>query len=250
MENNILEIQNISKTFYKGTEKNSVFDNLSVSFQQGVVNVILGPTGCGKTTLLNIIADILKPDAGNIKFADSVFPGRNIRCVFQHYTLFPWLKVIQNVTFGLEMQNLPKEQCRKKAEAVLETVGLTDFAEHYPHELSGGMRQRTAIAQALATEPKLLLMDEPFGALDDFTRFELQDFLHQLHNDIDLTTIFVTHSIDEALKLGDRILLFSKSPAEISEDINLDFDKKSPEGKERVDACYLKIRDALHNQFG
>lgn len=247
--NTILEIQNISKTFFKGKEENVVLENFSIPFGKGKVNVLLGPTGCGKTTLLNIIAGSIEPDDGQIIFEDGIAYGRNIRCVFQHYTLFPWLKILKNVCFGMEMQNIPSTKIKEKALSVLNQVGLTGYENHYPHELSGGMRQRTAIAQALATEPKLILMDEPFGALDDFTRFELQDVLLKLHKEIDLTTIFVTHSIEEALKLGDRIILLTKSPAKICEDIVINFDKKNTEGKKKVDELYLKIRDSLHCQF-
>jgi len=246
---NILEIQNISKTFFKVKEENVVLDKFSIAFEKGKINVILGPTGCGKTTLLNIIADIVKPDSGKVIFDEDIVADKNIRCVFQHYTLFPWLKILQNISFGMEMQDIPSVEIRKKALSGLEAVGLKGYEKHYPHELSGGMRQRIAIAQALATEPKLLLMDEPFGALDDFTRFDLQDFLLKLHMEIDLTTIFITHSIEEAIKLGDRIILLSKSPVGICEDINIDFEKTSPEGKKKLDEYYLKIKDALHSQF-
>jgi NitT/TauT family transport system ATP-binding protein len=249
MDKPIVKIQNISKTFFKEIKKNTVLKNFSVTFETGKVNVLLGPTGCGKSTLLNIIGDILKPDSGRVVFADSISPGKNIRCVFQHYTLFPWLKILQNVSFGMRMQKVPSGKSKEKALSMLETVGLKGYEKYYPHELSGGMRQRTAIAQALATEPKLILMDEPFGALDDFTRYELQDVLVELHKKIDLTTIFVTHSIEEALKLGDRIILLSRAPAQISEDISIDFDKKSKEGQKELDSLYLKIRNSLHNQF-
>ncbi len=245
-EQNIVNIRKISKTYHRGSDSNTVLHDFSMKVKPGGINVILGPTGCGKTTLLNMIAGIIEPDEGDIEYAD-IITGKNIRCVFQHYTLFPWLKIIQNVTFGLEMQKVPLKERREKATAMLASIGLKSFKNHYPHELSGGMRQRTAIAQALVTNPKLLLMDEPFGALDDRTRLELQNLLLKLHDNAGLTTIFVTHSIDEALKLGDRIILLSEQPAKISEDIILDWNKNDYTGKKRIDEIYLKIRDTLHN---
>jgi NitT/TauT family transport system ATP-binding protein len=143
------------------------------------------------------------------------------------------------------MQKIGKVKCRKMAEDIIHAVGLSHFINHYPHQLSGGMRQRAAIAQALVTEPALLLMDEPFGALDDFTRTELQELLLEIHDKKHITTIFVTHSIDEALKLGDRILLFSKRPAKILEDIRIGDRTNS----QHIDNLHIQLRQQLHSQF-
>ena len=241
---NILELQNISVTFQNNGEEIKVLDDFSLNIREGDLNVILGPTGCGKTTLLNMLAGILKCNQGKINYTDSNIQSKT-RCVFQHYTLFPWLRLIKNIEFGLKMQHIDKRERYKKSKEMLSSVGLESFENHFPHELSGGMRQRAAIAQALVTEPKLLLMDEPFGALDDFTRTELQELLMEIHRKTDITTIFVTHSIDEAIKLGDRIILLSRSPAAILEDIRID--KKADSNDS--DKLYIQLRKQLHSQF-
>jgi len=241
---NMIELKNISAGFENGKEYLQVFNDFSLTFPRGDMNIILGPTGCGKSTLLNLIAGIVSIQSGTLDFSE---PGlqKKTRFVFQHYTLFPWLNIIQNIEFGLKVKKIEKFKRHEMAESMLNAVGLASFEKHFPHELSGGMRQRAAIAQALVTEPVLLLMDEPFGALDDFTRMELQEFLKTIHNKNNITTIFVTHSIDEAIKLGDRIILLSKRPAEIIQDIR-PVEKQTAKEKE---ALYAKLRQQLHHQF-
>ena len=241
---NIIELKKISASFNNGKQNLQVFDNFSLALIKGDLNIILGPTGCGKSTLLNIIAGIVPIHEGTIEFNETNLQ-KNTRFVFQHYTLFPWLNIIKNIEFGLKVKKIDKARRREMAKEMLNAVGLASFEKQFPHELSGGMRQRAAIAQALVTEPGLLLMDEPFGALDDFTRMELQDLLQSIHRKHNITTIFVTHSIDEALKLGDRIILLSKQPAEILEDMRLKKEQTSNEKEEQ----YLKLRKQLHQQF-
>jgi NitT/TauT family transport system ATP-binding protein len=241
---NIIELKNISMNFLHNDQNIQVFQDFSLNIKQGDLNIILGPTGCGKSTLLNLIAGTLLPAKGAIHFTDKNIQAET-RSVFQHYTLFPWLKIISNIEFGLKMQRIGKVKRRKMAEEIIHTVGLSRFMDHFPHQLSGGMRQRAAIAQALVTEPALLLMDEPFGALDDFTRSELQELLLDIHDKKHITTIFVTHSIDEALKLGDRVLLFSKRPTAIIEDIRVG----EKTDRHYIDDLYVQLRQQLHLQF-
>ncbi len=241
---NIIELKNISAGFDNGKQYLQVFDDFSLTLGKGDLNIILGPTGCGKSTLLNIIAGIVPLQGGILEFKEPNLQN-NSRLVFQHYTLFPWLNIIKNVEFGLKIRKIEKIRRREMAEEMLNSVGLASFEKHFPHELSGGMRQRASIAQALVTEPGLLLMDEPFGALDDFTRMELQDLLQKIHSKNNITTIFITHSIDEAIKLGDRIILLSKQPAKILEDIR-PTEQQTANEKE---ALYSKLRQQLHQQF-
>ena len=245
---NILELTDIKKSYYTPDE-NSVLIDFSLRVEKGELLTILGPTGCGKTTLLNIIAGIITPDAGTVVFADDLVRKRDIRSVFQHYTLFPWLTIVRNVAFGLEMRSLPRNECRERSEKILKTIGLAGYEHHYPHELSGGMRQRAAIAQAMVTEPEILLMDEPFGALDDLTRLELQNLLLELHCRTGVTTLFVTHNIDEAVKLGDRVLVLTGKPAGISGEFEMASSRKSGDAGEKLNTLFLEIRDLLHQKI-
>lgn len=175
--------------------------------------VLLGPSGCGKSTLLRLLAGIENTDAGKIDFS----AGLTSSVVFQEPRLLPWRTVVENVMLPIDLQNrkVGRNRDRTAAFEALQTVGLVDFADHYPHELSGGMQMRVAIARALMTKPKLLLLDEPFAALDEVSRFRLQDELLRLWRQMDLTIIFVTHSISEAIYLGSRHIVFSQRPARI-----------------------------------
>ena len=196
----------------------AALQNINLQIDHGQFVTLVGATGCGKTTLLNLAAGIDTPAIGAISLAEDICPKRDVAYVFQHYTLLPWLKVEHNVAFGLKMRGISRKQRINASGDLLEQVGLKGYEKAWPHELSGGMRQRAAIAQALAINPKLLLMDEPFGALDSSTRRDLQTMLGNLHRDRKMTILFVTHSIDEALILGDRVIVFSEQPGRILED--------------------------------
>jgi len=218
-----LELCKVGKTFRSDTgAKVRALEDVNLIVSHGEFITLVGATGCGKTTLLNLIAGLDSTDEGHLCLGQGLRSGDNIAHVFQHYTLFPWRTAISNVLFGLQMRGISRAERQNRAIALLAKVGLKGFENAYPHELSGGMRQRAAIAQALAIEPKLLLMDEPFGAVDDSTRTELQQMLTDLWQENQTTILFVTHNIDEAIVLGSRVLVFSERPGKIACEFKID----------------------------
>jgi len=198
-----------------------VLRGLDLTVEEGEFVCILGPTGCGKTTLLRLLSGLLMPDAGEIRLAGEPPGGGQAGLVFQQNSLFPWRKVIRNVTFPLEMKGLPRREARVKAMELLDLVGLADVAESYPWELSGGMQQRAAIARALAGNREILLMDEPFGALDDRRRLVLHQQLLDIREERRMTVLFVTHNIEEALILGDRVIVLGHGRVLAEETVDL-----------------------------
>lgn len=221
----MLKIDKVSKTFNHNSQKPTVaIKDVSFEVGDGEFVSILGPSGCGKTTLLKIIAGLLKPTSGDIVLPDGK-KNNDLMFVFQEYSrsLFPWKTVFGNIAFSLEALRMPRSEIDEKVQAYINLVKLKGFEKHYPWELSGGMQQRVAIARALVCHPKLLLMDEPFGSLDALSRNELEDDLLRLWKQSNLTILFVTHDIDEAIYLSDRVIILSKRPAEIAqiEDISL-----------------------------
>ena len=203
----MLEIQHLQKT-YSGAEGPALAD-FDLTIADGEFVSLIGPSGCGKTTALRIVAGLLEPSGGDVRFnGESAFaPSREKAMVFQQFNLFPWRTALANVAYGLEMQGVSKKERMATAREYLELVGLGDRAEHYPSQLSGGQNQRVGLARALAIQPKLMLMDEPFGALDALTREHLQALLQKICTERKLTVIFVTHSIDEAIFLSDRMVV-------------------------------------------
>ena len=199
--------------------------DVSIDVRPGEFVCLLGPSGCGKSTLLGALAGHLQPSAGQVRVDGEVVRGPHPErgLVFQHHTLFGWKHVIDNIAFGLKMQGVPRAERRQRALALLELVGLAGFEHKYPSQLSGGMQQRVEIARVLINQPRVLLMDEPFGALDAQTRLMMQELLLELWERIGTTVLFVTHDIDEALFLADRILVMSPRPGRIIEEIRLDF---------------------------
>ena len=241
-----LTVRGVSKTFCSQSgAKVSALEGLELSVRRGEFVVLIGPTGCGKSTLLNILAGIEKPDRGEICFQSRSEDDDNIAYVFQHYTLFPWRTLLGNVSFGLQMRGVPRQERRQRARDLLGQVGLSDFEKAYPHETSGGMRQRAAIAQALAMNPEFLLMDEPFGALDDATRTELQRLLVRLCRASGTTVLFVTHTIDEAVMTADRILVFSSRPGRIIEEITVPISRPRDPLDPRFVELFVRIRSAV-----
>ncbi len=180
---------------------------------------VIGPSGCGKSTLIRIVAGLETPTSGEIRLNGETIrgPGPDRGMVFQGYTLFPWLTVKKNVMFGLKMSGKGSIEAEQDALQWIDLVGLSKFAEAYPHQLSGGMKQRVAIARALANRPRILLMDEPFGALDAQTRAQMQAYLLQIWENVDVTIMFITHDLDEAVYLSDRILVLKAHPGEVNE---------------------------------
>jgi len=195
-------------------------DKVNITIIQGEFVCIVGPSGCGKTTLLKLIAGLLEPSRGRVEFSEQQVIGRpRTAMVFQNQGLFPWMTVLENVAFGLEMRGVSKNERLKKATDLINRVGLGDFSKAYPFQLSGGMRQRTAIMRAFLSDPQVLLMDEPFAALDAQTRFLMQEELLDTWLSNPKTVIYVTHDIEEAIYLGDRILVMSGRPGTIQADI-------------------------------
>lgn len=200
-------------------------EGIDLEVSPGEFLVIVGPSGCGKSTLLRMISELDTPTTGTIKSRseDNSTPSNSM--VFHGRTLFPWLSLRSNVAYGLRMQGESKRQSLEKADQLLETVGLRQFRNSWPHQVSEGMRQRTSLARALVTNPQILLMDEPFGALDEQTRYILQEELLNIWEDTGKTVIFVTHSIEEALLLGDRIVVMTARPGKIADDITVPFER-------------------------
>ena len=209
-----LVIRNLCKTYfdpYAGTHVTAVSD-VSLSVQQGEFVAIVGPSGCGKTTILNMIAGFLPPSSGEIILNDRPVkgPGPERGVVFQSFALFPWKTVLENVAFGPRMRGLPKAECEKIAREYLALAGLADAAERYPNELSGGMQQRVGVVRALANNPEVLLMDEPFASVDAQTRMTLQEELTRIWQERRPTIIFITHDVGEAVFLANRVVVLSK----------------------------------------
>ena len=212
-----IRIENLGKTYYTDDSETVAIRDFNLNVRKGELITIVGPSGCGKTTLLRMIAGLLEPTTGKIQIdgKECKGTGSDRGMVFQDYALFPWRSVRKNIEFGLEVANVPKDERKVKSDELLRMVGLENFADARIHELSGGMKQRVAIARALATSPDVLLMDEPFGALDAQTRNLMQEALIDILDQTDQTVIFITHSVDEAVYLSDRIVVLTKRPATI-----------------------------------
>jgi NitT/TauT family transport system ATP-binding protein len=216
-----IEVKDVSKIFASKDGDVVALKDLSFSIQDGEFLAIVGASGCGKTTLLNLIAGFIRPNAGQIMLQGREIAGINPQCgmIFQQYALFPWKTVQENVEFGMKMKRLPKKNRRARATEFIELVGLKGFENSYPHALSGGMKQRVSIARALANDPEVMLLDEPFAALDAMTRQVLQEQLVKIYEESRKTIIFITHSIDEALLLSSRIIIMTARPGRIAQNI-------------------------------
>ena len=245
-----LELRKVGKIFRSDMgAKVKALDDVNLLVRQGEFVTIVGATGCGKTTLLNLIAGLDTADEGHLRLGQGLRFGDNIAHVFQHYTLFPWRTAVSNIEFGLQMRGVPRGERQIRATKLLARVGLKGFENAYPHELSGGMRQRAAIAQALAIEPKVLLMDEPFGAVDDSTRIELQQMLTDLWQKNQITILFVTHNIDEAIVLGSRVLVLSERPGKIACEFKIDLPRPRNGMTDEFTKLFMQIRKSLSGQL-
>ncbi len=234
----IVEVRGIGKTF---NEEVVALENVTLSFEEGQLTSLLGPSGCGKTTLLKIIAGLLQPDKGEVLVRGRrvTAPGPERAFVFQDFALMPWATVLRNAAFGLELIEVPKAQREEKARHYINEVGLTGFEHRYPHELSGGMRQRVGLARALAVDADVLLMDEPFSAVDEQTRRKFQEDLLKLREVEKKTFLFVTHSIEEAVYVSDRIILLSPRPGRVSQIIEPDIPRQGNPDEIRRNPVYL-----------
>jgi len=219
----VMEIENLGRQFPGANGPITALRDISLKIHRRELVCVIGPSGCGKSTLIRIIAGLDEPTSGRMlvdgKETSGPSPERGM--VFQGYTLFPWRTVKQNVMFGLEMAGRPSSEAEADARQWIDLVGLKNFADNYPHQLSGGMKQRVAIARALAPNPRVLLMDEPFGALDAQTRAQMQSHLLEIWRNVDVTILFITHDLDEAILLADRIIVLKANPGEIHEVIEV-----------------------------
>lgn len=215
----ILEVKNLDKVYKSAKGETVALKNVSFKTHKREFVCVIGPSGCGKSTLVRILAGLESYTGGEVLLDGKPVtgPGRDRGMVFQGYTLFPWRTVRQNVMFGLQMNGLGAIEAGREADFWLELVGLERFTHSFPHELSGGMKQRVAIARALVNQPRILLMDEPFGALDAQSRAKMQAHLLEIWRNIDITIVFITHDLDEAIFLADRILVLKAHPGEVME---------------------------------
>lgn len=232
---------------YSGSPPVRALSNISFSVEEGEFIVLLGASGCGKSTLLEILAGLQQPSGGSALFRDKpiVGPGGELGVVFQDASLYPWRTVAANVGLGLELRGLDKEQTRRIVDEHLSLVGLVGFADKFPHQISGGMKQRAGIARALVGDPDVLLMDEPFGAVDYVTRNKLQEDLIRIWQQRRKTIVFVTHDVGEAVFLADRIVLLSPRPGRVAEIVALDLPRPRRRGDIELLQREARIYDAL-----
>jgi NitT/TauT family transport system ATP-binding protein len=237
-------VDDVTKVFeQEGGDSVQALDGVSFTVADGEFVCIVGPSGCGKTTLFRIIAGLEAASDGEVRLDGErvTGPAMDRGMVFQEYGLFPWRTVLENVAFGLEQQDMGSEKRRERARAMVELVGLDGFADAYPNELSGGMKQRVGIARALAVDPALLLMDEPFGSVDAQTRAMLHDELLDVWAETGKTVLFVTHDVEEAVKLADRVVVLSAGPGSVSEVVDVGLDRP----RSRTDPGFGEYQERL-----
>ena len=247
-----LLVDRLEKRF--SSHDRAAFKDISLAIRQGEFVALIGPSGCGKSTLLHIMAGLSQPTSGKVKLHGETVaaPRPEMMFVFQQYTksIFPWKTVLDNVLLGVKYQSgASREALKKICLEHLDLVGLARYPNYYPYQLSGGMQQRVAIARALVRRPKILLMDEPFSALDAMMRVELQDLLLKLWSDLKLTVLFVTHDLDEALYLAQRVILLSASPGTIAEEVNVPLAYPRQQIETRSDQTYLQLREHLYRNM-
>ena len=236
----VVRLEDVSKQYGSGSKALLALDRVSLSVQQGEFVCLLGASGCGKSTLLSLVAGLDQISGGTLDIG-----GRHVSLMFQEAALFPWLSVAGNVELPMKLQGVGKAERRRRAAELLEVVRLTGFGDKRPHELSGGMRQRVALARALAQNADVLLMDEPFGALDAMTRDLLHDELERIWREQELTVLFVTHNVREAVRLGDRVILLSSRPGRVIEDFAIKHERPRRIDSPEVSAQAAEITDRL-----
>ena len=241
-----LQIDRLCKSFGYGSKRKEVLREVSFAVHSGEFVALVGSSGSGKSTVMRLIAGLDQPSAGSISIDGRpvTAPGSDRGMVFQKYSLYPWLTAAQNVAFGMELQGRSRQEIRERTAYFLEVVGLADAARRLPRELSGGMQQRVAIARALATEPQVLLLDEPFGALDIQIRESMQEFLRDLWQRTGLTALLITHDLEEALLLAGTVHIMAPSPGRIVRTVSVDLDR-SAMGHLRISPSFLALREEL-----
>jgi NitT/TauT family transport system ATP-binding protein len=247
-----LVVDGLGKQF--ASHGRTAFKDITFSVSQGEFVALIGPSGCGKSTLLHIMAGLSEPTVGAVRLTGEKIdkPRPEMMFVFQQYTksIFPWKTVLENVLLGVKYRSdATREALEKVCLEQLELVGLRQYPHYYPYQLSGGMQQRVAIARALARRPKILLMDEPFSALDAMMRVELQDLLLKLWSDLQLTILFVTHDLDEALYLAQRVIMLSASPGTIAEKVEVPLAYPRRQIETRSEQVYLQLREQLYRNM-
>jgi len=250
----LLEVEALSKSYRQiGGESTLAIGEISFQVEKGEFVSLVGPSGCGKTTLLMCIAGLIPASSGMVKVngAGISGPPKNLVLVFQEYnrSLFAWRSVLGNVLFGLEVRGKLSREAEDRARQLIGLVGLEGFERHYPWELSGGMQQRVAIARALAYGPEVLLMDEPFGSVDALTRLELEDTLLKLWQELKTTILFVTHDIEEAIYLSDRICLLSRRPSRVVRGIEIRLERPRNQLATRADRRFVELRNDIYKQI-
>lgn len=241
----MLSVRNVTRRFSGSAEP--ILQDLSFDIAPGEFVTVIGPSGCGKTTLLRIVGGLLSPTSGEVYVAgqESLGPSTDKAIVFQHFNLFPWRTVLANAAYGLEIQGLPKEVRTQRATEYLRLLGLAGYENYFPGQLSGGMRQRVGIARALAIQPRVLLMDEPFGALDALNREYLQGELEKICEAGALTVLFITHSIDEAIYLSDRIIVMGTHPGRIVNEFKVSLRRPRWQYDVRLDPEFAELRGRI-----
>ncbi len=242
----VLDVQHLEKRFESQRRTVQALSDVSFKVHRREFVTIIGPSGCGKSTLIRILAGLDSPTGGAVLLDGHAVsgPGADRGMVFQGYTLFPWLTVKRNVMFGLTNKGMGNGKAEGEARQWIRMVGLEKFEDAYPHQLSGGMKQRVAIARALANQPRILLMDEPFGALDAQTRCQMQSYLQQIWMNVDVTILFITHDLDEAVYLADRIVVLAAHPGRIAEIIEVPVPRPRTPGQ-LMDPRFLATRKRL-----
>lgn len=252
MAENLLTVNNLKKVYESSTGSVEAIADISFTMSAGELVCIVGPSGCGKTTLLKCIAGLLKPTAGEV-LMDGVkvtSPPARMALVFQEYgrSLYPWLTVRGNVELPLKHKKLTKQERATLVDDAIEAVGLSHADRSYPWQLSGGMQQRVAIARAVAYEPEVLIMDEPFAAVDAQTRADLEDLVRALHRDRGISILFVTHDIDESVYLGERVIVLSSSPTWVQEDLAIDLAPERDQITTRALPRFTELRTHVYQQ--
>lgn len=242
-----IEVKNACKKYVQNGTENTVLDNVSLDIEKGEFICLLGPSGCGKSTLLNALAGFEKVNSGSLKIDGNEVrePSEKNITIFQNYGLLPWRNVLKNVELGLESKKLPKEERHKIAEKYIDLVGLKGYEKRHLRQLSGGQQQRVAIARGLAVDPDIIFMDEPFGALDAITRMKLQDDILKISREEKKTIIFVTHDIEEAVVLADRIVIMMAEPGRIKSIVKVPLGSQ----RNRTSRNFLYVRDKIFELF-